>query len=73
MPLEIQIKLNENLMYKQYLRTHSRWYKILIRNPNLFKQFIEEMKAEYKLRPIDKVNKTVDALNVISNLFNSML
>ena len=73
MPLEIQIKLNENLMYKQYLRYHSKWYKILIRDPKQLKNFIEEMKIEYKMRPIDKINKTVDTLNVISNLFNSML
>lgn len=73
MPLEIQMKLNENIMYKQYLRYHSKWYKILIRDPKQFKNFIDEMKEEYQLRPIDKINKTVDALNVISNLFNSML
>ena len=73
MPLEIQMKLNENVMYKQYLRYHSKWYKILIREPKQFKNFIEEMKTEYKLRPIDKINKTVDTLKVISNLFNSML
>ena len=73
MPLEIQMKLREDSMYKQYLRTNSIWYKKLIRNPNLFKNFIKEMKETYQIRPIDKVSKTIDALNVISNIFNNML
>ena len=73
MPLEIQMKLRENPMYKTYLRTNSIWYKKLIRNPNLFKEFVNEMKEVYQIRPIDKVSKTIDTLNVISNLFNNML
>ena len=73
MPLEIQMKLNENPLYKNYLRSNSIWYKKLIRNPNLFKEFVNEMKTNYQIRPIDKISKTIDTLNVISNLFNNML
>lgn len=73
MPLEIQMKLRENAMYKTYLRNNSVWYKRLIRDPSSFKIFVEEMKEAYQIRPIDKVNKTIDALNVISNLLNNML
>lgn len=73
MPLEIQMKLRENTMYKTYLRNNSVWYKRLIRDPSSFKIFVEEMKEAYQIRPIDKVNKTIDALNVISNLLNNML
>lgn len=73
MPLEIQMKLRENPMYKTYLRSNSAWYKKLIRNPDTFKEFVNEMKETYQMRPIDKVSKTIDALNVISNLFNNML
>ena len=73
MPLEIQMKLREDSMYKTYLRTNSIWYKKLIRNPSLFKNFIKEMKEAYQIRPIDKVSKTIDVLNVISNLFNNVL
>ena len=60
-------------MYKTYLRSNSIWYKKLIRDPNLFKEFLSEMKMNYQLRPIDKLSKTIDALGVISNLFNNML
>ena len=73
MPLEIQIKLREDPLYKSYLRDNSIWYKKLIRNPKLFKAFTKEMKEKYQIRPIDKVSKTIDTLNVISNLFNNML
>ena len=73
MPLEIQMKLRSNPMYKTYLRSNSIWYKKLIRNPSSFKEFVSEMKEAYQIRPIDKVSKTIDALNVVSNLFNNML
>ncbi len=73
MPLEIQMRLKEDPLYKVYLRNNSIWYKKLIRDPNTFKDFINEMKINYGLRPIDKISKMIDTLNVISNLFNNML
>lgn len=73
MPLEIQMRLNENPLYRRYLRENSIWYKKLIRNPNSFKEFVNEMKTNYKIRPLDKIGKTIDTLNVISNLFNNMI
>lgn len=73
MPLEIQFKLRENPLYIKYLRENNIWYKRLIRNPNLFDKFIDEMKIKYKLRPSDKIEKIVDALDIVSNLFNSMV
>lgn len=73
MPLEIQFKLKENPLYIKFLRENNIWYKRLIRNPNLFNQFVDEMKVKYKLRTSDKINKVVDTLDVISNLFSSMV
>ena len=73
MSYELQLKLKENPLYKQYLREHSVWYKKLIRNPNLFKEFQEEMKAAYKLRPVDRLDKALDAFNLISNLMSNMV
>lgn len=73
MPLEIQFKLRENPLYIRFLRENNIWYKRLIRDPNSFKVFIEEMKVKYKLRTTDKINKVVDTLDVVSNLFNNML
>jgi hypothetical protein len=73
MPLEIQMRLRENPLYIKYLRENSSWYKKLIRNPNSFNEFKDEMRIEYKLRPIDKISKTVDTLNIVTNIFNNML
>ena len=73
MPLDIQFKLKENPLYIKYLREHSYWYKLLIRNPNLINKYIEEVKTFYKLRPSDKINNTLETINIISNLFNNMI
>ncbi len=73
MPLEIQFRLRENPLYIKYLRENNIWYKRLIRNPNSFNIFVEEMKAKYKLRTSDKINKVVDTIDVVSNLFSSMI
>lgn len=73
MPLEVQFKLKSNPLYIKYLRENSHWYKRLIRNPESFKEMIEELKINYKLRPTDKINKLFDTVNIISNLFNNMV
>lgn len=73
MPLEVQFKLKENPLYIKYLREHNIWYKRLIRHPEDFKIFVEEMKTNYKLRTSDKINKAVDTINIISNLFSNMV
>lgn len=73
MPLEIQFRLRENPLYIKYLRENNIWYKRLIRDPNSFNIFVEEMKTRYKLRTSDKINKVVDTIDVVSNLFSSMI
>lgn len=73
MPLEIQFKLRENPLYIKYLRENNIWYKKLMREPILFEQFISEMKINYKLRTTDKILKISDTIELVSNLFNSML
>ena len=73
MNLELQFKLKSNSLYIKYLRENSYWYKILIRNPNMFNKFIEQLKIDYRLRPEDKLNKVVSTMNLISNLFSNMV
>lgn len=73
MNLELQFKLKSNPLYIKYLRENSYWYKILIRNPKMFDKFIEQLKIDYKLRPTDKINKVIDTVNLISNLFSNMV
>ena len=56
METRIKILLDSNPLYKEYIRNNSYWYKILYRNPELIREFIEEVKDKYKLRFTDKVN-----------------
>lgn len=70
MSLDIQFKLKENPYYITYLREHSYWYKLLNRDPSLFRNFTEEVKTYYKLRPTDKINKAIETFNLISALIN---
>ena len=69
---KLKIIFDSNQTYKYYLRTHSYWYKILNRNPNMMNNFIEEVKDEYKLRASDRINDFVDKLDMISKFMNAM-
>lgn len=73
MPLDIQFKLKENPLYIKYLRENNIWYKRLIRNPNSFNTFVAELKANYRLRPTDKLNDIAETINVVTNLLSSMI
>ncbi len=71
MAIELQLKIKENDYYKRYLKEHSYWYKILNRDPDSFKNFVESVKKEYSLRPEDRIKKTLDALELVQNLMAS--
>ena len=73
MNLELQFKLKQNPLYIKYLREHSYWYKILIRNPERFKEFIEKMKEDYHMLPQDKINRVFTTIDLVSNLITNMI
>ena len=62
MRLDLQFKIRSNPDYQRYLRSHSYWYKILNRNPNIFKSFEDELKEQYKLRKIDRLGRTLETV-----------
>lgn len=66
MTLELQFKLKSNPLYLKYLHESSNWYKILNRNPLAFNEFLEDMKKKYKIRPQDKIDKVMNALDVLN-------
>ena len=68
MTIEIQYKLKNNPYYLRYIRQNSNWYKILNRNPNLFKKFEEEVKEVYQLRPTDRISKALDTIELLQNV-----
>ena len=72
MTLETQFFLKSNEQYLNYLRTHSYWYKILNRSPESFNSFVEKVKEDYHLRPIDRINKTIDTIDMVSSIISSL-
>ena len=68
MNLETMVKLKSNPIYIKYLHENSNWYKILNRNPKMFDEFIKELKINYKLRPIDKLNNAMELIETLQNL-----
>lgn len=72
MTLEIQYNLKSNPNYIKYLRENSNWYKILNRNPEMFKQFVEEVKIKYKLRPADRITKALETIEVLQNVLSTI-
>lgn len=72
MTLDTQFKLKSNPIYIKYIHENSYWYKILNRDPNMFNEFIEEVKTNYKLRPSDKINKALSTFEMISTIISSL-
>jgi len=72
MILDIQFKIKSNPNYLRYLRENSYWYKILNRNPSMFKTFEENVKKEYKLRTSDKISKALSTIEMFQNVISSL-
>ena len=72
MNLDIQFKLKSNPNYIRYIRENSHWYKILIRSPESFSSFENEVKEKYKLRPTDRISKALDMIEIFQNIISTM-
>ncbi|MEG2322446.1 MAG: YlbE-like family protein [Bacilli bacterium] len=72
MLLDLQFKIKNNPNYIKYLREHSYWYKFLNRVPNSFKDFEEEVKTNYKLRPSDKISRTLDTFDMLGHILEAL-
>ena len=72
MTLDLQFKLKENQAYLRYIRENPVWYKYLSRNPMLFKEFTSEVKAAYKLRKTDKLMRTLETIEMMEKVMNTL-
>lgn len=72
MTLDIQFKIKNNPYYQRYIRENSIWYKLLTRNPELFREFEENVKEEYKLRPTDRLEKMFNTIEMIQSVIGSL-
>ena len=65
MRYDIIVKIRTDPNVFTYLKYHSYWYKILLRNPDSISDMINEMKKEYKLTTADKLNQINHKLKTI--------
>ncbi len=72
MSIETQFRLVNNSNYIKYLRENSHWYKYLNRSNNFFKDFDNEMKINYKLRPTDRISKAIDTFDMIQTVLSAL-
>ena len=70
MTTELQIKIGSDPMQTSFIRENPYWYKRLNRNPLLFKDFTEDMKDKFKIRPSDRLNKTLENISMIQTFLN---
>lgn len=55
-----------------YLRENSEWYKFLNRSPQNYKDFVKAMKSKYKLNVTDKISSTLDNIDLISSVIQTI-
>ena len=65
MQLDLQYRIKQDEKQIMFLRENSYWYKYLNRNNKYYKEFIDDMKDKYKLKPTDKINKMMDNINIV--------
>ena len=65
---EVIIQIKKNPMLYHYLKYHSYWYKILLRNPLLLNDLINDMKEDYKLTTKDKIESISQKMQMVSSL-----
>lgn len=70
MNIEVKMYINQNPNLKRYLSEHSYWYKYLNRDPKALKVMEEEMKKEYKLTTVDRLEKINKNISLIYNFLD---
>lgn len=72
MNLETIVKIKNDAMIQKYIRENSYWYKALNRNPNLMPYLIDNMKKDYKLTTMDKINDLSNKLDLIKAFMSAL-
>lgn len=70
MRLDIQFKINNDIMLSRFLKEYSYWYKYLNRDPKYFDDFILDMKDKYELKTSDKLNRLMNNINLIQSFID---
>jgi len=70
MNLNLQYRIKQDPRQLQFLRENSYWYKYLNRSESYYKEFINDMKDKYKLKPTDRLNKMIEDINMFSTFLD---
>ena len=70
MTIENQIRLSNDQMLTRFIREYPIWYKRLNRNPDLFNDMIMDMKEKYKLTTSDRINNTLNSINMLETFLD---
>ena len=70
MHLDLQYRLNQDEKVHTFLRENSYWYKYLNRSSIYYKDFINDMKDKYKLKPADRINQMMDNINLVKSFLD---
>lgn len=70
MRLDLQYRIIQNEKQRTFLMENSYWYKYLNRTNNYYKDFLEDMKDKYKLKPEDKINRIIDNINMVKTFLD---
>lgn len=70
MTIELQLKLNSDLRLKRFIREYPNWYKILNRNPLMYKEFVNDMKEKYQITTTDRLNKTLNSISMFQTFLD---
>ena len=72
MTLDLQFKLKSNPLYTRFIHENSYWYKILNRDPNMWKEFVENVKDVYHLRTTDRLSNALDTIDMVSKVLSAL-
>ncbi len=64
-------KLNKNEKYLKYLRENSNYYKYFNREEDYYEKFVDLMKDKYKLRTLDRIDNTLDSIDLITKIIKT--
>ena len=70
LPVLYELKKDEKM--HKYLHENSEWYKALNRDPTNYQKFVKAMKKKYHLYLTDKISDTIDNIDLISTVIQTI-
>lgn len=72
MQLNTLFELKKDAKMHGYLHENSGWYKYLNRSSNNYNRFVKTMKKQYRLGVTDKISDTIDNIDMIASVINTI-